>query len=440
MRAMHFRVLACLVSALMAAAPKTAAQSGPPAAVNGFYDIKPPADAPVTLDLGDVTVTTYSPVTMTPVENSTNLYFVAKNNSATSRTLQFLSFTEISNTKPSWLFAFFQMWGFGGAPGAPSNSVLAPGESRTLEFYFSKDVAGGPVVSVTLPFRFNVLETARSGNLPITFFGDDGTMDWKRTQTATIKGRVTAAGQPLANALVNVALINQQEFVSTRTDASGNYSFGVMSIDDIRTIIGTRPLPYRSVDYFVTVESDGYKLGYRAGLTPAKGQSLTADFTLSPAAQRAAYTKVGEIATDGKLSYWWTRFAGPANDRVVSVQGQHPPVQPGTGHIIAVDLKGQQLWRTNIGEQCWGLDVSNDGLLVAAGCDNGKAYVFTYDGVLKWSANIGDRPGGGAIEDVRFSPDGTKLLVDGGAGAGGGTSLTRTGLPKLRPPSLLTAA
>lgn len=45
--------------------------------------------------------------------------------------------------------------------------------------------------------------------------------------------------------------------------------------------------------------------------------------------------------------------------------------------------------------------------------------MVTVEGALKWKASIGDRPGGNFVEDVRFSPDGKSLIVDGGGGAGG---------------------
>ena len=147
--------------------------------------------------------------------------------------------------------------------------------------------------------------------------------------------------------------------------------------------------------------------------------------TLQKATQAASFKLAGELATNGRLAYWWIRFAGSKNDRVVSVQGQHPPVSPTTPetHIIAVDLNGKELWRVPTGGQCWGLDVSYDGKLIAAGCDDRFVYIISEDGVVLQKVSTGDRPGGNQVEDVRFSPDAKRLVADGGGGSGGFTVL-----------------
>ena len=150
-------------------------------------------------------------------------------------------------------------------------------------------------------------------------------------------------------------------------------------------------------------------MAYQGGLTPQTGQTLTQNVTLQNQPLQAPYKLAGELATNGKLAYWWIRFAGNS-DRVVSVQGQHPPVDPRTpGHLIAVDLTGKELWRIPTEQQCWGLDVSTDGNLIAAGCYDGYAYVVDLNGSLLYKVLMGSP----SVTDVRFSPDGRYLLGDG---------------------------
>ena len=379
---------------------------------NPYYAIKAPVDAQQVLSLGSVSVSTFSPVTITPTENSTNLYFVVKNQGSQPLTLDFLSWDEILATKPDWLFHFFKFFGY---VGGPTSTVLAAGETTTLEFYVSKDVKGGQPQQATLPFTFQIKETGQQGTLNVTFIGDDLIMQLRATQTSAIAGRVTGSdGLPVAKALVSVSAFNENLEQHVRTDADGKFQFGVLSIADMKTIMGPRPFPYASMDYFITVEADGYALAYQGGLAPVTGQTLTQNVTLQNQAGQASYKLVGELATNGKLAYWWIRFAGKS-DRVVSVQGQHPPVDPRTpGHMIAVDLTGKELWRIETGQQCWGLDVSTDGKLIAAGCYDGYAYVADLNGSLLYKVNIGSP----SVTDVRFSPDGRYLLGDGIGGTG----------------------
>ena len=175
------RLLTFLVLSAGIAGTAVAQNSGSP-----YYTIKAPADTQQVLSLGSVSISTYSPVTITPTENSTNLYFVVKNQGSQPVTLDLLSWDEILATKPDWLFHFFKFFGFAGGP---TNTVLAAGETTTLEFYVSKDVKGGLPLQTTLPFTFQVKETGQQGTLNVTFIGDDQIMQLRRTPTSTIAGR-----------------------------------------------------------------------------------------------------------------------------------------------------------------------------------------------------------------------------------------------------------
>ena len=396
------RLLTFLVLSAGIAGTAVAQNSGSP-----YYAIKAPADTQQVLSLGSVSISSYSPVTITPTENSTNLYFVVKNQGSQPATLDFLSWNEILATKPDWLYHFFKLFGY---VGGSTSTALAAGESITLEFYVSKDVAGGLPLQTTLPFTFQVKETGQQGTLNVTFIGDDQIMQLRQTQTSTIAGRVVSSNSlPVANALVSVSAFNENLEQHVRTDADGRFQFGVLSIADMKTIMGSRTFPYASVDYFLTVEADGYILAYQGGLTPQTGQTLTQNVTLQSQPVQVPYQLAGELATNGQLAYWLIRFAGNS-DRVVAVQGQHPPVDPRTpGHVIAVDLTGKELWRLPTEQQCWGLDVSTDGKLIAAGCYDGYAYVVDLNGALLYKVRIGSP----VVTDVRFSPDGHYLLADG---------------------------
>ena len=395
----------------------------------GTYPIAAPNDTALTRTIGPFTVSTFSPVTLTPFENSTNIYFRVTNTATQARTLEFTSMGEVFAGRPYWLYHFFKMFGVTEQSGA-TPVTFAAGETKTLEFYTSKDLGGGLPLQATLPFRFRSVEDNTTGTLEVTFVGDDMVFNVLRSSSSMISGRITdAANAPVANAFVSVGLFNENIVKSTRTDANGVYAINVLSLADVATIMGPRPFPYGDVAYFLTAEADGYSMAYRSAIRTQTGKPTVVNIALAPRAAATAYRLTGTLATNGLLAYWVTRFAG-SGDRVVSVQGQHPPVDPGPGHIIATDLAGRELWRVVTGAQCWGLDVSPDGRTIAAGCYDGYVYVVGYDGTLKFRKLIGDRPSQDPnvheVMESRFSPDGKYLVVDGAGGLRGISVLDAT--------------
>jgi hypothetical protein len=429
-----FRLLGAVLLAAAVAAVVLRAQGVPPA------PLPAPPDEAVSLSIGPVTVSSFSPVTITAFEKSTLLYFTAKNTGTSTVTFRFTSIDELRAAKPSWMLHLFKF--FDSFYHTVSSFTLSPGQMQTLTFYVSVDRpprVDAPIEPVDLPFRFEVAETGDRGTLVIRVQPTSKAQQFffNSVESGVITGRVTAPdGSPIPGAAVTVGHLSENDGVfrwKATTDADGRFRSTVFSIDEVKTAVGTRPLPYRSLGYFLNVEASGYAMAYRETLEPPTGEPLTVDVTLQRLTQTASYQLVGERATDGLLSYWWIRFAGNG-DRVVSVQAQHPPAIGKLGHILAVDLTGRELWRVTTGDECWGLDVSADGSLVAAGCHDGFVYVVSSsDGRLLYKVKTGDRdllsgyPGDTrsfpVVIDVRFSPDGKSLLADGAGGPGGFTLL-----------------
>ena len=61
----------------------------PPASASALPSELIPQDKEVSYNLGPVTITTWNPVTIGPLENSTNLYFTVKNNGGQRVTFEF---------------------------------------------------------------------------------------------------------------------------------------------------------------------------------------------------------------------------------------------------------------------------------------------------------------------------------------------------------------
>ena len=106
------------------------------------------------------------------------------------------------------------------------------------------------------------------------------------------------------------------------------------------------------------------------------------------------------------------KFAGD-DDRIIAVQGEHPPARGVAGHMIAVDLSGTELWRVRTGDECWGFDVSPNGRIAAATCHDGFLYIVGDRGQLLHKISL--TAPGGRNGETRFSPDGSRVL----AGYGG---------------------
>jgi uncharacterized protein (TIGR03437 family) len=407
-------------------------------AMAGLAAAQTPPDAPQTLTLGQVTITTYNPVTVTGLENSSNVYFVLKNQSTGTRTVQLTSWQEMVGMLPPWLLQFFKFDYGSNGPNDTTDFALQAGESRTVKFYLSDEVNYGPAQQVDFPFRFKVAETGDQGTMTVRYRCDDQiAIDWSTGDqshhpqaNAVIAGKVTnAAGAPIRGAEITAMRWNERTPVRAYTGSDGSFRLEVFSLDQVRSFLGPRPLAYHDLNYWLTAEAEGYLVAYRDGIAPAAGQTVAVDLTLKagdgvrtdspqsePLAQTPMYQLAGEIATDGLLSYWQLRFAGPNNDRVIAVIGQHAPDDGETGHIIAVDLTAKELWRIPTPRECWGFHVSNDGTMAAAGCHDGYLYIVAAaDGRIIQKVKIGSRPGGGWVEAVRFSPDGKYVMSDGAA-------------------------
>src|SRR5690242_11836370 len=67
-----------------------------------------PADREQTLTLGQVTISTYNPVTVSGLENSTNLYFTMKNQSNRALTVELTSWQELQASLPDWILHLFK--------------------------------------------------------------------------------------------------------------------------------------------------------------------------------------------------------------------------------------------------------------------------------------------------------------------------------------------
>lgn len=359
----------------------------------------------ISAELGPVTLETYNPVTITWLENSTNLYFYAHNTGDSQVTVlgprafdvpvNVVTFPSRESPKH-----FFEL--------NPFPTPIVPGDTALFEFMLTR---GGDVEEVDMDFTFTLVETGEQTTLTVKVISTPppGPETEALPETALIRGAVTVpGGAPLRNAQVTAFLFNDMREWRAITDSKGQFYILVPSLDVLQAALGDRPLPYSSLGYTLTAEAEGYTLGYSDQIEPARGAEIPMDFTLQPVSSRE-YVLSGELSTDGVYGYWWL-LPRPDFDSLIAVQGRHPPELNVPGHIIAVSLTGEELWRVPTQVECWGFDVSTNGE-IAAGCHDGTVYLLSPDGELRWQFDSG-----GMNRWVQFSPDGSVLLTGPGDG------------------------
>jgi outer membrane protein assembly factor BamB len=345
------------------------------------------ADAAITVSLGPVEISTYNPVTITGLETDTSLYFDLRNTGLAPVTLRLPDPKQVQRPNFSeHLFAF-----------QANEITLSPGERQVAEYMLSREGQG----TATLDFPFEIVGTGqRSIRIEVSSVE---TPRWRDLiTTATVTGAVTSGGQPLAGVDVTIVPYNGRERFTERTDAAGRYSARIPSIDEIVDAMGPRPLPYRSRDYFIVVDTPGYSLGYADGIGPSRGAIVEKDLSVSPI-DAPSYELVKEIATNGPHGYFWVE-ANEAFTRFAAVQARHPPELNRPGHIIMFDNNGTVLWQRETLDECWGFHFVNN--RVAAGCNDRSAYLLDSDGNLRWQQQAGD-----LNREVELNSDATRLFT-----------------------------
>ena len=357
-----------------------------------------PPRGTLTAELGPVTLTTFDPITITSLENSTNIYVTATNTGLQPVTVQGPRGWEVDLAMIRGGLAgpqhFFDLH--------PKSADLAPGESRVFEFMTT---SGAPETEMTFPFR--LVETGDEATLTVRVVAEGGVSATElMPRTSRIQGTVTTPdGQPVPNAQVSALPLRNLalDFWRSGVNGDGLYSIDLPSTEDLRALLGDRPLPYDSLAYAVHVDAAGYTASNAEVVEIGRGETKTVDLVLDSVEPRD-YELVGETNTGGAHGTWWL-LPLPGFEAVVATQGRHPPELDEPGHIVLVNTAGEESWRFDTPRECWGLDVSVRGDF-AAGCHDGVVYLLGANGQLRWQF-----PSGSMNRIVRFDPGGTTLIT-----------------------------
>lgn len=290
----------------------------------------------------------------------------------------------------------------------PPERTVPPGGSVVYAWHLDPEdqlEERGEVPTVT--FRFTT--AAGPAELSTTLYDQVAFGDPERVGLgldARVDGVVTdGSGSPLPDVEVVAQLYTFKEVVArTRTDAAGRFAFCVPGTEDYLDRAGGRGPGYALATHVLARTEDGTRFGF-ASVAPARGE--TVEVTIAAASTAAgALTLDAETRLETRHGWFW---AAPLEDGVVVVEARHPPELGGVGSVARVRGDGSVAWQVPTGDECWGFDVSVDGL-VAVGCHDGSITVLDADGAELWSRSS-QRARALYNRWARFSPDGATLLT-----------------------------
>ena len=193
------------------------------------------------------------------------------------------------------------------------------------------------------------------------------------------------------------------------------YELSAPSGDFLRETYSKYKIDQSNEGYFFQVTAKGYQSYFESDYLPADGEQKTVK--LKPLEKVGEYSLQNSVESD--FSIWWIR-ASDDNKYFAFSQGAHglpgeappDPTNLQSRDVLLLDENGHKLWEKETGGECWGLDISPDGKYVAAGCQDGKIYLWDQAGQEVWQY-VNERT---SVRWVEFSHDSKYLLsgpVDG---------------------------
>jgi Carboxypeptidase regulatory-like domain/PQQ-like domain len=224
-------------------------------------------------------------------------------------------------------------------------------------------------------------------------------------------------GAPIAGALVMYSLwSNRQNGGDAITTSNGSYS----------TML-TEGGPYT-----VNVQAVGYLSHDETGFYLTKDTSK--NIVLQESSNIGNYSLSWEFRTDNPI---YEGMISQNSKYIVVAEGEHPVAgfhaQAVSNfsdfyHLYYFNINGTLIWKSNAilvngsvplaDGGIWGLDMTNDGSLVAASTTDGKIMVYNRQGLL-WNTTVNfnlpayEQNGTYNSRGVKFSPDGKYLVAEG---------------------------
>lgn len=379
-------------------------QSEFPPKLASVAEVAPAPGSFKAVQLGNIEITYFDTITLPGNwEYSTDIYLTLKNKGGSSEAIEFTKAADLIKGFPQWAWMFFEF--------QKSAATLAPGEEREIHYFISNEGEG------EFNFSIDFWKTGSPSEKATATIKIVSKRDVRLETSSAVYGIIKdSSGNPVSGADIRISAYNGREGFSGRTGQDGKYVIPVPAAEDVKKLFGERKLPYRSLDFFITIDDGRYSYFYKDGLTPNRTEPYRLDIALSPAPKNLSLKLKWEKQVEEYYGFFWV-YADSGWQRIAAQQAKHTPELNKPTHAYMFDATGNQLWTYGTGNECWGFDMLADGT-VAMGCHDGKIYVVEKDGTLRWSHDSGTA----MIREVGFSQDG-KYLVGGPAEQGYDASL-----------------
>jgi hypothetical protein len=339
-------------------------------------------------------VPSYSPTTM-----GADLLITINNTGQNTEIVHMIPLKELLAYVPQWNIHFFAF--------QDDTIKLKPGEIKTLHWFSSNDNIGE--FNVKIDF-WQKTDKSDKVTADIKFYNGESKLVNQFGDSILygyLKDKNT--NKPVEFADITVNIFSGRQNFRTSSDSNGMYAIAVPSIDQITSLFGENKA-YSSFADFLTINVGGYEYFYQGGIALKPGEKKRLDIYLEPMQASKNYTLKWENKVSDYYGFFWV-LTDDNWKYIVGSQAKHTPqLDKPTNFYLFDAATGKQMWKEPTGNECWGIDITKNGSMVAAGCHDNYVYVVsTNDGNLKWK-----KDGGVMNREVKFSHDG-KYLVTGPA-------------------------
>ena len=356
-----------------------------------------PAGAPkgewLTKNLGNIEIRYFSTaIAWGMSESGTDFFITLKNKGTGSAVVSFTPVANLLSQVPKWNLHFFSL--------QEPPLTLGPGEEKKLWYFASLDDLG------TFTVKFKLWLGSDSSNyleLPVVFGAIEGNFYGK--ETSFIYGYVkNENGQPLSNVEVYAQMNCGRLGNKGESDSQGRYMINIWGKEDIDAIYQGKELACASTDYFLSAAKDGYEYYFKNNLNPTRQGFVKADIILTSEKESVSYATKWEKQVSEPYGFFWVK---PSSDwsLFAASQAKHEPQLGKPTNIYLFDASGNIVWKQPTGNECWGVDIAQDGSKVVAGCHDGKVYAVSKEGSLLWTLDAGTM-----IRSACLSHDGKTAL------------------------------
>jgi len=353
--------------------------------------------------VGDISFTTYSPL-ISKFEDAFKIVVKVENKGTSDKVVE-LEKLDLGWLNPPqdkdrrWYSQLFEL--------NPFTQKIAAGETKNFTWHL--DAEGDLEKRNEVPiFKPSFLVDGKKVNFDIEIRTDEIYGDVQKlglSLDAKVLGKlVDQDGNPVTDAEIESRIFSFKErLINTRSNQDGIFALCVPSLNSYQERIGNRPTGY-DLSTFLTVKTKDGGYGF-AKVAPARDEQIEIEIVVYKP-ETKTLNLVGETEFKTNHGFFWVY---PLNNGFVATEGRHPPELRKTGSVVAVDNFAKEIWTKQTQDECWGFDVSKDGL-VAAGCHDGTVTVWDSTGNQIWQRKT-QKSQQMYARLVMFSNDGTKIIA-----------------------------